>query len=118
MAHAEMARRCRPPAPEGHLPRGLAEGDQVPLAIGHRGLAPQDVQVPVVRTDFIPGILRTVPLIDDFLDSILVRIDPESHRTLFRSVGRVALHVNAHCTILSQREESGPTLDNSISVRI
>jgi len=49
-----------------------------------------------VAADFIPGIVRSVPLIDDFLDVIFTSLDAEANGPFLRLIRRVTFHLHTH----------------------
>jgi hypothetical protein len=68
----------------------------MPRSIGGRCFSAQDVEIAVVRMDFEKGILWPIPLVEEFLDKILVSVQPKSNRPFVRCPTRVAIHFQLH----------------------
>jgi len=56
----------------------------------------QDVQVAVICPDFVPGVFRPVPLVEQFLDHVFMLIHPKANRSFIRFPSRVALDLRSH----------------------
>src|SRR5271157_4115334 len=56
----------------------------------------QDVEVAVICTDFVKGILRTVPLVQYFLDHVLVPVQSKANRPFVRRPPGIAIHFQLH----------------------
>ena len=69
---------------------------------------PQDVDVAVVRADLEKYVFRSVPLVQHFLDHVLVAVQSETNRPLIGLLPGVALHLHSHPFILAQDAKSGP----------
>ncbi len=66
----------------------------MPTALGRRRILPQDVKIAVVRTNFEKGIMRTISLVENFLDQVLVPAKSETNRPFFRLPTGIAIHLN------------------------
>ena len=64
--------------PKSALAWQLPERLQMPSAIRRRRFPAQDVEIAVICTDFVKGILRAVPLVQYFLDHVLASRPAES----------------------------------------
>jgi hypothetical protein len=58
----------------------------------------KDVQVRIIRANFVEGIIGSVPLIQDFLNQVFLLVHAKAKRPLFRFVPRVGLHLHSHDT--------------------
>ena len=74
----------------------LPERHQMPMALRRRRFSAQDIEIAVICADFVKGILRTVPLIEYFLDHVLPILKPKSNRPFVRRPPRVAIHFQLH----------------------
>lgn len=72
----------------------FSEGRQDPL-IRYKSVT-KDIKLSVVRTNLEEGVIRTVPLIQNFLDHVLVSAKLKRDGTLVRFPSRIALHAQAH----------------------
>jgi integrase len=70
----------------------------------------EDVDVAVVRTDLEKQVFRPVPVVQHFLDHVLMPVQSETNRPLIRLPPRVALHLHSHPFILAQDAKAGTGL--------
>jgi len=68
----------------------------MPKAIWRGCLPAQDVEIAVIGTDFVKGILRAVPLVQYFLDHVLVPVQPKANRPFVRYPPGIAIHFQLH----------------------
>src|SRR5208337_1505306 len=68
----------------------------MPRSVGSRCFPAQDVEIAVICTDFVKGILRAVPLVPYFLDHVLVPVQPKANRPFVRRPTGVAIHFQLH----------------------
>jgi hypothetical protein len=62
---------------------------------------PQDIEMAVLGAHFVPGVVRTVPLIENVLDPILALLHAEADWPLLGLVGGITLYVNSHTEIVA-----------------
>jgi|SRR5205807_999979 len=72
----------------------------MPGPLGSRGFAPQNIEIAVIRADFVNGILRAIPLIEDFLDRVFVPVEAKTDGPFVRFPTGIAIHLEFH--ILTQ----------------
>src|SRR5258706_329564 len=68
----------------------LPERFQRPLGGG--SIAPEDVQIPIIRAYFEERIIRRIPLVANLLDQVLTLIKPKAGWAFIRFPAGVALH--------------------------
>jgi hypothetical protein len=78
------------------LAHSFPERDQIPPSAWFRRVPFKDVDISVICAHFVPGVLRSVPLIQNFVHDIFVIIDTEPDGSLFRLITRVALNAQFH----------------------
>jgi hypothetical protein len=72
------------------------EGLQAPFVFGTT--VPQDIQIAIVRPDFVENGLRPIPLIDRFLDHVFPIPELKPHGPFVRLSPRIRLHPWDHST--------------------
>jgi len=65
----------------------LPEGFQTPQAGRHGGYAAQDVKIAVVRPDLKVSVFGSIPLVENFLDEVIVFLQVEADRSLNSGLG-------------------------------
>lgn len=86
--------------------RQSAKRDKVPKSLGHRRLSAEDIKVPIVRTNFIKGLLGAVPLVENVFHQIVMTIQTKTDRPLVRFPSCVAHDLQLHIfSILALRKE-------------
>ena len=81
--------------PKSALAWQLPERLQMPRSVGRRCFPAQDVEIAVICTDFVKGILRAVPLVQHFLDHVLVPVQPKANRPFVRRPTGIAIHLQS-----------------------
>jgi len=56
----------------------------------------QDVDVAIICANLEPGVVRSVPLVEQFLDHVLTLIHPKADRPLIRFASGVAANLYPH----------------------
>jgi hypothetical protein len=77
----------------------LSEGFQQPLI--RRKLVTKDINISVVRTNFVEVVIRTVPLIQNFVDQVLVNAKLKRDGTLVRFPSRIAFEFRGIQSMIS-----------------
>jgi hypothetical protein len=72
----------------------LPERFQRPFIGGH--VASEDTQVAIIRAHFEKRVLRTIPLVEHFLNHVVPLSKLKAHRPLVRLRSRVAFHPQRH----------------------
>jgi hypothetical protein len=75
----------------------------MPGSFGSRRFAPQDVKVAVIRPNFVKGIMKAVPLIQQLLYQVFVLIKPKTDRSFVRLPTRITIHLQLHLRPSSER---------------
>lgn len=78
------------------LSRQLPERHQMPGPIRSRRFPPQDIEIAIVRANFVKRILGAIPLIKHLLDHVLAILKPKSNWPFVRRPPRVAIHFQLH----------------------
>jgi len=78
----------------------------MPNALGRRALPAQDVEIAIVGTSFIRGVLRAVPLVKDRLDQVFATAKPETNRPFVGLPPTIAIYFQLHIPILAQRRHA------------
>ena len=68
----------------------------MPKPIRRRSFPAQDIEIAVVRTYFVKGILWAVPLVKHLLDHVLAILKPKSDRPFVRCAPRIAIYFQLH----------------------
>src|SRR5271166_4947222 len=68
----------------------------MPRSVRRRCLPAQDVEIAVICTDFVKAILRAVPLVQYFLNHVLVPIQPKANRPFVRCSTGIAIYLQIH----------------------
>ena len=74
------------------LARQLPKRLQMPRSVRRRCLPAQDIKIAVVRTNFVKGVLRAVPLVKYLLDHVLAIFKPKSNGPFVCRPSGVAFH--------------------------
>ena len=69
--------------------------NQLPSAF-RRTLPRENIDLAIIRTDFEEQVIRAVPLVENFLDNVIMPIDSKAHGPLIGLSARVALDLNLH----------------------
>jgi hypothetical protein len=56
---------------------------------------PKDIKIAIISTNFEELVIRTIPLIEKFVDHVLVKPKLKRHRPLIRLPSGIALYVHA-----------------------
>src|SRR5208283_1427662 len=70
----------------------------MPWSVGRRSLSAQNVEIAVICADFEISIGRSVPLVQHFLDHVLVPVQPKANRPFVRRSTGIAIHLQLHLT--------------------
>jgi hypothetical protein len=63
----------------------------MPTPLGRRCVLTQDIEITVVSTDFEEGVMRAIPLVENFLDQVLVPAKSKTNRPFFRLPAGIAI---------------------------
>ena len=64
----------------------------MPYALRRRHFAPKNVEIAVIRANFEESIMRTVPLVENFLDEVVVIIKTKADGPLVRFSPGITFH--------------------------
>ena len=92
----ELAEADDDQPPKSALAWQLPERLQMPRSVGRRCFPAQDVEIAVICADFVKGILWAVPLVQYFLDHVLVPVQPKANRPFVRCPPGIAIHFQLH----------------------
>jgi hypothetical protein len=65
----------------------------MPSTLRRRRVPTQDIEIAVIRTNFVKGIVWAVPLIQYFFDQILATLQSKPHWPFVRRPPGVAIHL-------------------------
>ena len=68
----------------------------MPRAIRRRRFPTQDIEIAIIRANFVKRILGAIPLIKYLLDHVLAILKPKSNRPFVRRPPGVAVHFQLH----------------------
>ena len=60
----------------------LTEGFKAPHSFGRGGRVAENIEVAVVRAHLEVSVVRAIPLVQQFLDEVIVIVQSKAHRTL------------------------------------
>lgn len=82
--------------PDASLLSCPAKRNQLPLSVRCRCLLSKDVEIPVIRLNFVEDALGVVPLIEHGLDLVLPFSKPEANGSLIGLSARITFHGQFH----------------------
>jgi len=82
----------------------MTERNEFPGAIGDGGVAAEDVEVAIVGVDLEEQVLGAIPLVDNFVDDVLVIAHAEAYGALTFFMAGVAVDVEFHGDIVRRIE--------------
>src|SRR5208283_264424 len=68
----------------------------MPGAVGGRRFPAQDVEIAVIRTNFVKSILRAVPLVHYLFDHVLTILKSKTNRPFVRRPPGIAIDLQLH----------------------
>ena len=77
----------------------------MPRSFGRRRFSSQNVEIAVIGANFVKGILRAVPLVQDLFDQVLVPIKSKTNRSFVRRPTGVALYLQLHILRLAHNDD-------------
>jgi len=86
-----------------HLP----ERHQMPRPIGRRRILSQDIEIAVIRANFVKGIMWSVPLVQDLLDQVFMLRESKTNGPFIRFSAGVAIHLQLYILRLAHRDTLG-----------